>query len=181
MFIDEYTIYRSSRAQSVSFWAKDNSHYYEEIEYKTPDVMMRAVLNARHVIGPHFFDGPVNHTSYLNMLQQWFIPKLNEIGNKEKIYFQQNGAPAHCAFSVREYLNDTFLDKWIGCGSITLPTPIELPAKSQDLTTCDNSLWEYIENVVPLQKRYHSNNELEAAITAAFGTISLVMLNNNVS
>ena len=57
--------------------------------------MIWAALNARHVIGPYFFDGPVNHASYLNMLQ-WFIPKLDEKGIK-KVYFQQDGALAHYA------------------------------------------------------------------------------------
>ena len=37
---DEYTIYRSSQARNVYFWAKKNPHLYEEIEYKTPHVMM---------------------------------------------------------------------------------------------------------------------------------------------
>ena len=50
---------------------------------------MWTALYAR-VIGPYFFDGPVNYTSYLNMLQQWFIPKFNNLGIK-KIYFQQDG------------------------------------------------------------------------------------------
>ena len=47
------------------------------------------------------------------------------LGVREKIYFQQDRAPAHYALSVREYLNDTFRDKWIGRGSITSPAPIE--------------------------------------------------------
>ena len=134
MFTDECAIYRSSRARNVCFWAKENPHYYEELEYKTPHVMMWATLNARHVIGPYFFDGPVNHTSYLNMLQQWFIPKLNELGIRE-VWFQQDGVPARYALTVRDYLNDTFPDKWIGRGSVTSPAPMKCPARSSDLTT----------------------------------------------
>ena len=45
--------------------------------------MMWEELNARRVIGPHSFSGSVNHTSYLNMLQQLFIPKVSERGTKE--------------------------------------------------------------------------------------------------
>ncbi|XP_076354128.1 uncharacterized protein LOC143248961 [Tachypleus tridentatus] len=99
MFTDKCEIYLSSRARNVYFWAKENPHYYEEIEYNTPHVMMWAALNAYHVIGPYFFDGPVNHTSYLNMLQQWFIPKL-ELGIREEVWFQQDGALAHNALTV---------------------------------------------------------------------------------
>ena len=53
MFTDGCAIYQSSRAQNVYFWAKENSHYYKEIEYQTPRVMMWVALNARHVIRPH--------------------------------------------------------------------------------------------------------------------------------
>jgi len=127
--------------------------------------------NARHVIRQYFFDGPEKLTSYLNMLQQWFTPKLIERGIKEEIYFQQDGAPAHHALSVREYLKDTFPDKRIGRGSVTSPAPIEWPARSPVLTTCDNSLWGHIKDIVSKQ-RYHSNDELKAVVTAAFGSVT---------
>ena len=73
MFTDECAIYRSSRARNVYFWAKENPHYYKEVKHKTSRVMMWTAVKARHVIGLYFFDGPVNHTSYLNMLQERFI------------------------------------------------------------------------------------------------------------
>ena len=44
----------------VHFWAKGNPHYYEELEHKTPHVMMWAALNARHAFEQYFFDTPVN-------------------------------------------------------------------------------------------------------------------------
>jgi len=94
---------------------------------------------------------------------------------KEEICFQQNGAPAHYALNVREYLNDTFPDKWIGRDSVTSPTPFEWPARSPELTTCDNYLWGYMRDIVSKQ-RYYSNDELKAAVTAAFGTLPPAML-----
>ncbi|XP_076373017.1 uncharacterized protein LOC143257876 [Tachypleus tridentatus] len=124
MFTDECAIYCSSRARNVYFGTKENPHYYEEIEHNTPHVTMCAALNAHHGIGPYFFDGLVNHTLHLNMLQQWFIPKLDELSIREEIWFQQDGAPAHYALTVRNYLSDTFPDKWICRGSVTSPAPI---------------------------------------------------------
>jgi len=64
--------------------------------------MMWTALNARHVIGPYFFDERVNHASHLNMLQEWFIfiSKLDELGIREEVYIQQDGAPAHYTLSV---------------------------------------------------------------------------------
>ena len=87
MFTDECAIYRSSQERNVYFRAKENHHYYEELEHKTSHVMLWALFNARHFIGPYFFDRTVNHASYLlNMLQEWFIPKLGEMGIIE-VYF----------------------------------------------------------------------------------------------
>ena len=47
--------------------------------------------------------------------------------------------------------------------------------QSPDLTTCDNSHWGYIKDIESEQP-YHSNNQLKAAATAAFGTITPVLL-----
>ena len=73
-----------------------------------------------------------------------------------------------------DYLNDIFPNKWLGRGSVTSPAPMKWPARIPDLTTCDNSLWGYIKDIVSKQ-RYQSNDELEAAVTTAFGTITPAM------
>ena len=75
---------------------------------------------------------------------------------------------------MREYFNDTFPDKLTGRDAVTSSAPIEWPARSPDLTTCDNSLWGYMKDIVSKQ-RYHSNDKLNAAVTAAFGTLALAM------
>jgi len=69
--------------------------------------------------------------------------------------------------------NDIF--QWIDRGSLTSPAPTKWPARSPDLTTCDNSLWEYKKDIVSKQ-RYHSNDQLKAAVTAAFETITPALL-----
>ena len=76
---------------------------------------------------------------------------------------------------MREYLNDTFSDKWTSRRLVTSPAPIELPARSPDLTTCDQSLWRCIKGVVS-KKRCQSNNYLKAAVPAAFGILTPAML-----
>jgi len=49
------------------------------------------------------------------------------------------------------------------------------PATSPDLTTCDNSFWGCIKDIVSKQ-RYHSNDQMKAAVTAEFGTITPALL-----
>jgi len=36
LFTDECAIYRSSRNRNIYFWAKDNPHFFEEVENNPP-------------------------------------------------------------------------------------------------------------------------------------------------
>jgi hypothetical protein len=51
---------------------------------------------------------------YLDMLQEFLIPQLDEDDQEGRIHFQQDGAPPHCLGEVREYLNTRFPGRWIG-------------------------------------------------------------------
>ena len=41
---------------------------------------------------------------YLDMLQEFLIPQLDEDDQEGRIHFQQDGAPPHYLGEVREYL-----------------------------------------------------------------------------
>jgi hypothetical protein len=92
-----------------------------------------------------------------------------------KVWFQQDGAPAHYAISVREYLSDVFRDKWIGRGSATLAAPLEWPPRSADLSSGDNALWGIIKQDVS-RKHYQTAEELKEALRNAFVKITPAML-----
>ncbi|XP_076318475.1 uncharacterized protein LOC143229676 isoform X2 [Tachypleus tridentatus] len=49
------------------------------------------------------------------------------------------------------------------------------PARRLDLTTCNNSLWGYMKDIVSKQP-YNINEEMKVAVTAPFGTITPAML-----
>ena len=51
---------------------------------------------------------------YLDMLQEFLIPHLDEDDQEGRIHFQQDGAPPHYLGEVREYLNTRFPGRWIG-------------------------------------------------------------------
>ena len=68
-------------------------------------------MTSEHLIGPYFFDGNVNQESYANMIRKWFITKLIELGIKDRVWLQQDGAPAHFALPVRALLNAEFPDR----------------------------------------------------------------------
>ena len=55
----------------------------------------------------------------------------NDYGSSE-----YDGAPAHFALDVREYLNNVFPNRWIGRGG-----PVQWPPRSPDLTPMDFFIW----------------------------------------
>ena len=61
---------------------------------------------------------------------------MNLVGIRDDVWFQEDGAPAHYAFTKRDYLNDNFPEKWIGRGSVTSPAPMKwLTRRSLDFKT----------------------------------------------
>ena len=57
------------------------------------------------------------------MLNGWLVPQLQENGIEDTVVLQQDGAPAHFAIHVYDYLNETFPGRWIGRGSASSPAP----------------------------------------------------------
>lgn len=45
-------------------------------------------MDSRQLFGPFFSDGIVNQHWYLDMLKDWFVPLLDELGIKETCWFQ---------------------------------------------------------------------------------------------
>jgi len=87
-------------------------------------VMIWAGMTSDYLIGPYFFDGPVNGASYWAMLETWLIPQLRDRGLLDDVWLQHDGAPAHFALSVRDVLNERFPGRSIGRGSPTSPAPL---------------------------------------------------------
>ena len=58
---------------------------------------------------------------YLDMLQEFLIPQMDEDDQEGRIHFQQVGAPPHYLGEVREYLNIRFPGRWRGRAGGRLP------------------------------------------------------------
>ncbi|EFN82476.1 hypothetical protein EAI_06335, partial [Harpegnathos saltator] len=67
--------------------------------------------------------------------------------NFDDVWFQQDGASPHYGRIVRNYLNDTFPNRWIGRRGT-----IEWPPRSPDIAPLDFFLWGYIKNKVYFTK-----------------------------
>ena len=182
LFSDECAIYRSVRDRNMVFWSKKNSNFTQELEHNEPHVMIWLGMTSDYLIGPYFFDGPVNAAAYSAMLEKWLIPHLRDRGLLDDVWLQQDGAPAHFALSVGDVFNENFPGRWIGLGSPTSPEPPPWSPRRPDLTIPENSLLGIIMRRVAA-RRYNNNNnnsnnneDLRRAVEDAFRTITPKML-----
>lgn len=129
----------------MHYWAAENPHWIRMVPNQHPwSVNTWCGIVADKVIGPHFFDGPLNGEMYNNFLNNNLPQLLNDNGiRQEEVWFQQDGAPPHFARQVRDSLNYIFGDRWIGRGG-----PVNWPARSPDLTPLDFFLWGFIKQKV---------------------------------
>ena len=110
------------------------------------------------IIGPVFIEENIDQTAYLKVLNEHVVPFFED--EFEDFIFQQDGAPAHYANSVRNLLNEKLPGKWIGRRG-----PIKWPARSPDLTPLDFFFfWGVIKDRVYGEK-FTEIESLKAAIT----------------
>lgn len=65
-------------------------------------VMVWVGVCASGMLGPFFLEGRVTADSYLTFLKEKVLPELPSLGVE---WFQQDGAPAHYAKTVRDHLD----------------------------------------------------------------------------
>ena len=70
-------------------------------------------------------------------------PEVQRRTRVRRLWFQQDGAPAHYDRQVRQWLDQKFPGRWLGRRG-----PIEWPPRSCDLTPCDFFLWGVIKERV---------------------------------
>ena len=90
---------------------------------------------------------------YLDMLQEFLIPQMDEDDQEGRIHFQQDGAPPHYLGEVRP-----FPRSWIGRAA-----PIAWPPRSPDLTPMDFSYGDSLKIKCSYHLCLHMalNSELE--------------------
>ncbi|GFT55152.1 uncharacterized protein TNCV_2326341 [Trichonephila clavipes] len=102
-------------------WAAANPHVT-----RTRDAQDRFLVNVwadilgDHLIGPYILPGHLTGPRYLIFLEQ-VLPKLLDrahvtAATRTSMWFQQDGAPAHFSISVRNHLDATCGERWIGRG-----------------------------------------------------------------
>jgi len=62
---------------------------------------------------------------------------------RSQMYFQHDGAPPNYARYVREYLHESFPNRWLGRGG-----PVAWAPRSPELTRLDYYLWGHMKTLV---------------------------------
>lgn len=145
IFTDESTFTTNGivSSQNCRYWSDENPHFRivtNSQRYKKVNVW--CAIRCDKIIGPYFFDTNLNQHSYLNVLENFFLPAMEDV-NLEDFHFQQDGCPAHSTRLITNFLNQHFPERWIGRHG-----PIHWPARSPDLTPMDFYLWGYLKQKV---------------------------------
>ena len=173
IFSDECVFHVDGKVNkhNVRIWGSENRHETREVSRDSAKVTVWCALAIDRVIGPYYFDERnVTGESYLNLLNNFFIPMLPDLPSN--IIFQQDGAPPHYSRAVRELLDSELPNSWIGRGG-----PINWPARSPDLTPLDFFLWGYVKDEV-YRTRCPNLTQLKRRITSTIRNIPTDMLQN---
>ena len=117
------------------YWASENPHWLRETNFQHiwGINVWCGIINSQ-IIGPKFYEGNLNSQIYLEFLVNELPVLLEDVllVVKERMYFQQDGAPPHNVRITTDYLNDTFPHRWIGKNEAN-----RWPVRSPDLTPLD--------------------------------------------
>ena len=90
--------------------------------------------------------GALTGDMYLHFLEN-ILPQLLEdlpLRTRQEHYLQQDEAPPHNPNALRDFLNWTYGDRWVGNRN----RPMKWPLRSPDLNPLDFFLWGYIKDRV---------------------------------
>ncbi|KAJ8947217.1 hypothetical protein NQ318_001503 [Aromia moschata] len=108
-------------------------------------------------------------------LQNFLTDKLDEpLNYRTRMFFQQDGCPAHHAVTVRNWLNSEFKKHWIGRDG-----PILWPPRSPDLTILDIYLWGRLKQIVYREPLENDEEQLKTRIQNAVKSLSIEEIRNS--
>lgn len=136
LWTDEATFTRSgySNHRNEHLWLQENPHAVRKSTFQHQfSVNVWAGMKDDILIGPIILPETMNGPRFLEFLQTQFLEELMELPltHRARMILQLDGAPAHFALNVRNYLNERY-SPWIGRGG-----RIAWPPRSPDLTPLD--------------------------------------------
>lgn len=134
-------------------WLCENAHEVPilmKTKFPATVMVLSVISNEGDIMSPHFFQQGLRVTAdvYLEVLRNSVIPWMKKVANGRHFIFQQDGAPAHNAKKVQEFLNLNVPDFW---------SKDIWPPSSPDANPLDYYVWSICERDV--NKQPHSNIE----------------------
>lgn len=170
LFTDESMFHNSGtlNRHNCHYWATENPHWMRERPTQNLwNVNAWGGIIRNRTVGPYFIEGRLNGEGYLNILENNLPDMLDDLPLAliPGMVFMQDGAPPHWARGVRDFLDRSFPNSWIGRGG-----PIPWPPRSPDLTPCDFFLWGVVKDKV-FATQPTTRENMKERITAAFRQI----------
>lgn len=127
---------------NVHYWAEENPHQFREYGHQRKfSINVWLGIIDHTVIGPIYLPNRLDSAGYLNVLEE--VLDGMPLNLRHNMLYMHDGAPAHYALIVREWLDAHFPNRWIGRGG-----PISWPARSPDLNPLDFFVWGFIKEKV---------------------------------
>jgi len=148
LFSDEASFTRDgvNNLQNVHMWSHDNPHETSVTNFQRRfSVNVWCGVLGNKIIGPFVFDSNLTGNTYEAFLRNELPGLLEDIPLmiRSQMYFQHDGASPHYTRHVRDYLNESFPNHWLGRGG-----PVAWPPRSPDLTPLDYYLWGHMKMLV---------------------------------
>ena len=137
LFRDEATFHICGvvNKHNCRIWAEEQPYEFTEWQGESPKVNVWLGLMKDTIYDPFIFaEKTVTGTSYLDMLQLFLEPKLQQDGILASVIYQQDGAPPHYVNILRDYLIDIFPNRCIRRAAARMWAP-----RSPDLSPLDFS------------------------------------------
>lgn len=137
LVLDEALFTRNgmNNSRNTHVWSYENHHAVKRANFQHRfSVNVWAAIVNGILVGPYVLPDRLTGERYLQFLQD-NLPGLLEdvpLHIRQNMWLLQDGAPAHFSLEVREFLNNTFPNRWVGRGE-----PVAWPPRSPDLNPCD--------------------------------------------
>lgn len=172
LWTDESTFKKDGfmNMHNLHSYALENQHLMREqrSQYRFKVNLWTGILNGQ-IIGPFELPENLNGEIYHDFLEDE-LPNLLEdapLATRRAMWLQNDGCPAHYARGVRNYLDQTYPQRWIGRLG-----PILWPPRSPDLNPLDFFYWGCIKEKV-YAKPINNVNQLRHRINEAAQQINV--------